>query len=365
MTTLSLRAVNRATLARQHLIERAEGSVEDMVAHLLGLQAQAPFPPYTGLWTRLVGFRPEHLADALVDRRVVRIVLMRGTVHLVTADDAAFLRSVTQVILDRDLRTNAAHSGPLAGVDLAKIAELARSLLDENALTGRELGAALAEHLPDRAPASLAHAARGLLPLVQVPPRAVWGKAGQTRYRTLEHWVDRTIDPAPDLTRLVERYLAAFGPATVADIQAWSGLTRLREIVDPMRPTLRTFTDPAGRELFDLPDAPRPDPDLPVPVRLLPEFDNLLLSYADRTRVMTDEYRKRLLGTKNAVFPGTLLVDGFLSGEWTIAKERKSVTLTLVPYHRLPKRDISALVEEATRLLEWAHPTAESREVRL
>jgi hypothetical protein len=363
MTTLSLRAVNRATLARQHLIERVDWSAEDMITHLLGLQAQAPFPPYTGLWTRLAGFRPEHLADALVDRRVVRIVLMRGTVHLVTAEDAAFLRPLTQVIMDRDLRTNAAHRAALADVDLAKVADLARSILDENALTGRELGAALAEHLPDHPPGSLTHAARGLLPLVQIPPRAVWGQSGSTRYRTAEHWLGRELDPAPDPARLVERYLAAFGPASVADIQAWSGLTRLREVVDPLRPALRTFTDPQGRELFDLPDAPRPDPDLPVPVRFLAEFDNVLLGYADRTRMMTEENRKLLFGRKNGVFPGTVLVDGFLRGEWTITKERNTVALTLFLYDRLTKRDKAALEKEGTRLLEWTHPTAESHEI--
>lgn len=365
MTTLSLRAVNRATLARQHLIERVERPAEDMITHLLGLQAQAPFPPYTGLWARLIGFRQEELASALVDRRVVRIALMRGTVHLVTAADAAFLRPLTQPIMDSDLRLRSAPGGVLADVDLTKVAGVAREILEADPLTGRELGGALAEHFPDHPPGMLAHAARGLLPLVQIPPRAVWGQAGQTRYRTAEHWLDRALDPAPDPARLVERYLAAFGPASVADLQAWSGLTRLREVVEPLRPSLRTFTDPAGRELFDLPDALRPDPDLPVPVRFLAEFDNVLLGYADRTRMMTEENRKLLFGRKNGVFPGTVLIDGFLRGEWTITRERKAVALTVLPYDRLTKRETAALTKEGTHLLEWTHPTAETREVRI
>ena len=363
MEVLSLRAVNRATLARQLLVERAARTAEEAVEHLVGLQAQAPFPPYTGLWTRLAGFRPEHLADALLERRVVRVVLMRGTVHLVTAADACFLRPLVQVIMDRDLGTNTLHARHLAAVDVAKVADAARLALEERSLTAKELGGVLAERWPDVPPGSLAHAARGLLALVQVPPRAVWGRAGQTAYRTTEHWLGRPLDPAPELARLVRRYLAAFGPATVNDIQAWSGLTRLREVVEPLRPELRVFADEQGRELFDLPDAPRPPADLPVPVRFLPEFDNLLLSHADRTRVIREELRKRLFGVKNGVFPGTFLVDGFVRGAWRLTKQRKAATLTITPWATVSKRDTAALVREGARMLEFAAADAQTRDV--
>jgi hypothetical protein len=161
----------------------------------------------------------------------------------------------------------------------------------------------------------------------------------------------------------VWRYLAAFGPATVADLQAWSGLTRLREVVEPLRPSLAVFTDESGRELFDLPDAPRPPADLPVPVRFLPEFDNLLLSHADRTRVMSEELRKRLFGVKNGVFPGTFLVDGFLRGAWRITRQRKAATLTITPWAKVSKKDTAALVREGARMLEFAAAEAESRDV--
>jgi hypothetical protein len=365
VTVLSLRALNRATLARQLLIERDTRSAEDAVEHLVGMQAQAPFPPYTGLWTRLTDFAPTALADALVERRVVRIVLMRGTVHLVTAADAGFLRPLVQPIMSRDLRTNTMHAPGLVGLDLDELAAAAREALAAESHTGKELGAALARRWPDRPAAALAHAARGLLPLVQVPPRAVWGRSGQTRYRTAEDWLGRPLDPDPDPARLVVRYLGAFGPASVADVQAWSGLTRLREVVEPLRPSLRVFADESGRELFDLPDAPRPDADIPVPVRFLPEFDNLLLSHADRTRVMSEEHRKRLFFSKNGVFPGTFLVDGFLRGEWRITKQRNEATLTITPYAKLSTKDASALTREGTRLLEFAAADAESREVRL
>nr|WP_291410954.1 winged helix DNA-binding domain-containing protein [Actinophytocola sp.] len=363
MTVLSLRAINRATLARQLLVERDTRSAEDAVEHLVGMQAQAPFPPYTGLWTRLVDFRPAALADALLERRVVRIALMRGTVHLVTAADAGFLRPLVQVIMDRDLRTNTLHARNLDGADLTKIADAARLALEEKAHTAKELGETLAERWPNIVPSSLAHVARGLLPLVQVPPRAVWGRAGQTAYRTSEHWLGRPLDASPDPARLVRRYLGAFGPATVNDIQAWSGLTRLREVVEPLRPTLRVFADEQGRELLDLPDAPRPPADLPVPVRFLPEFDNVLLSHADRTRVMSEEHRKRLFAVRNGVIPGTVLVDGFLRGAWRITRQRKAATLTITRWAKVSKKDTAALVREGARMLEFAATDADTRDV--
>lgn len=361
MERLSLRAVNRATLARQQLLARVDRSAVEMVEHLVGLQAQSPFPPYTGLWTRLVDFQPGELADALVERQVVRIALMRGTVHLVSATDACFLRPLIQPLLDRDLRTNTQHAAGLAGLDLPKLADAVRDVLAERPHTAKELGAALSERWPDRPAAALAHAARGLLPLVQVPPRAVWGRSGQTAYHTAEHWLDRELDKSPDPKRMVARYLAAFGPASVADVQTWAGVTRLREVTDGM--DLVAFAGEDGRELLDLPDAPRPDEDTPAPVRLLPEFDNLLLSYADRTRVMAEEHRKRLFGVKNGVFPGTFLVDGFLRGSWRLTTRRKSAVLTITPWARTTKKDLTAVTREGMRMLEFAAATAETRDV--
>ncbi|MGB3443254.1 MAG: winged helix DNA-binding domain-containing protein [Actinophytocola sp.] len=361
MGTLSLRAINRATLARQHLLARSGMPAIGMIEHLVGMQAQAPFPPYTGLWTRLTDFQPAELADALVDRQVVRIALMRGTVHLVSAADACFLRPLIQPLLDRDLRTNALHARHLTDLDLPKLADLARQALAGQPLTAKELGAALAEPWPDREPDALAHAVRGLLPLVQTPPRAVWGRSGQTKYHTAEHWLGRDLDKSPDPKRMAERYLAAFGPASVADLQAWAGLTRLREVTDTL--DVRRFTADDGRELLDLPDAPRPDEDTPAPVRFLPEFDNLLLSYVDRTRVLTEEHRKRLFGVKNGVFPGTLLVDGFVRGAWRITRQRKSAVLTITPWARTTKKDQAALIKEGTRLLEFHAPGADTKDV--
>lgn len=363
MDTLSLRAVNRATLARQHLLHRTPQPAIHMIEHLVGMQAQAPFPPYTGLWTRLTDFHPTELADLLIERHVVRIALMRGTVHLVTAADACFLRPLIQPLLDRDLRTNTQWARHLTDLDLTKLADTARTVLAERPHTPKELGTALTEHWPDREPGALTHAARGLLPLIQVPPRAVWGRSGHTAYQTAEHWLHRELDPTPDPRRMITRYLTAFGPATIADLQTWAGLTRLREVTETL--DLRTFHTDDGRELYDLPDAPRPDADIPAPVRFLPEFDNVLLSYADRTRVMNDEHRKRLFGVKNGVFPGTFLVDGFVRGSWRLTRQRTSAVLTITPWARTTKKDLTALTAEGLRLLDFAAADADTRDVHI
>ena len=362
MTTLSLRALNRATLERQLLLRPAEMSAYDAIEHLAGLQAQAPFPPYYALWARLKGFRPDELSQLLLERQVVRIVLMRGTVHLVSAADALAWRPVLQVILDRDLLTNTMHAKPLKDLDHAEVASAARDLLSGRPHSSPELGAELARRWPETATASLTHLARAKLPLVQVPPRGVWGKAGQTTYQVLDEWVGSPLAAPPDPAGLISRYLGAFGPASVADVQAWSGLTRLGEIAERM--DLRKFRDPGGRELIDLADAPRPDEDTPAPARLLGPFDQMALSFADRTRVISDAARKRVI-SHNGLVKGTLLVDGTVRGFWEIKKVRKAATLELTPFEKLLKRDVSALASAGGRLLTWAEPDAETHDVQV
>ncbi|MCU1398191.1 MAG: hypothetical protein JWN62_1300 [Acidimicrobiales bacterium] len=347
---LTMRAVNRATLARQHLLERSSMDAVDAIAHLVGLQAQAPFAPYYGLWSRLDGFASSELSAAIVDRRVVRVVLMRGTVHLVVAADCLGLRALMQPIMNRDLRTNSLHARELVGLDLGAVAAAAIELLSAAALTPKELGSLLADRFPGVAPASLAHAARDLLPLVQVPPRAVWGSRGAARSMTAQAWLGDLVSPVITIDRLVERYLAAFGPASVKDMQTWSGLTRLREVFERV-PGLLRFAGQHGDELFDVADAPRPDPDTPAPVRLLADFDNLLLSHADRRRVMTDENRRRLFDVKNGIIPGALMVDGSVAGTWSITGTRVSSVVEIRPYdHLLPSEEADA-VAEGERLL--------------
>ena len=361
METLSRKALNRATLERQLLLRRAKMSAYDAVEHLAGLQAQAPFPPYYALWPRLHGFQPSELAELLESRRVVRIALMRGTVHLVTAADALAWRPVVQVIYERDLKQNAQHAREIAGLDHDLVAGAARELLSRAPLSTTALGTELARRWPDVATASLTHLARGKLPLVQVPPRAIWGKAGQTTYACLDEWAGAPLSP-PSPAALIARYLRAFGPASVADVQAWAGITRLGEVAAEM--DLRRYRDPDGRELLDLPELTLPDEDVPAPPRLLGPFDQMILSYADRTRIISDEYRKRVI-SHNGLVKGTLLVGGFVRGFWEIKASKKAAAVELSPFEKLPKRDLAALESAAGQLVRWAEPDAETQDVRM
>ncbi|MEU1435295.1 winged helix DNA-binding domain-containing protein [Streptomyces sp. NPDC005786] len=310
---LSPRALGRATLERQLLLRRAAMSAKDAVRHLVGLQAQNTKPPYYQLLARLEGFEPAELAGLMESREVVRIVTLRSTIHTHTADDALTLRPLVQEARDRELRM---FRKGLAGVDLDLLRDLGRAYVDQTPRTPKEIREHLLAQWPDADPQALSTAARCLLPLVQVTPRGVWGQSGQVALTTAEHWLDRpsATAPAPDGTVL--RYLAAFGPASVKDMQTWAGLTRMREVFDRLRPQLITFRDENGVELFDLPDAPRPDADTPAPPRFLPEFDNVLLGHADRTRVIPLALKGRN-GVGNQAY-GSVLVDGFLAAIWRL-----------------------------------------------
>jgi hypothetical protein len=360
---LTHRELNRALLARQLLLEPDTGrDALAAVEHLVGMQAQAPFPPYYGLWSRLDGFRPDDLATLISTRSVVRIALLRGTIHLVSARDCMPLRAIVQPVLDRAFRTN--QYKRLTGVDLAELAVRGRELVDAEPMTFSELGRALAQRWPGNPPADLAQGVRALVPLVQVPPRAVWGQAGVPRHTSAEAWLGLLPVPDPavpggaavlDHAALVRRYLAAFGPATVRDIQAWSGLTGLRAAVEELRAMLVTFRDEAGAELFDLQDAPRPPGDAPAPVRLVAEFDNLVLSHADRTRIFAGVDMARMYSI-NGIVPGSVLVDGFVAGLWRIVTARKTATLTIELWEDVTDR--RTITGEAERLLAFAAPGA-------
>jgi hypothetical protein len=358
---LGRRALNRALLARQGLLRRWTISPAEAVERLVGMQSQAPDPPYVGLWTRLDGFRPEDLARLVEERAVVRIALMRSTIHLVTARDCLALRPLLQPVIERSFRGGFGRR--LEGVGDAALADAARALVEERPRTFAEIGAALGERWPDRDPAALSAAARTLLPLVQVPPRGLWGRSGPAAHTTAEAWLGRPLETGYPVDDVVLRYLAAFGPASVADVQTWSGLTRLKDAVERLRPGLRVFRDDEGRELFDLPDAPRPDPDTPAPARFMAEWDNVVLSHADRTRVITEEHRRRIF-TPNGIFPGTILVDGYVAGTWKIERSRGAATLRVEPFAPLAADDQAALAAEGERLLDFAAAEIPAREVR-
>jgi hypothetical protein len=359
---LSSRAINRATLSRQLLLRRASLRPEQAIAQLVGMQAQAPFPPYTGLWTRLAGFEPDDLGRLLLDRAVVRIALMRSTVHLVTADDCLALRPVLQPMLERTARTQYARQ--LTGVAVEEIVDAGRELVEEQPRDTAELARLLMRRWPDVDRNALLNVVRAALPLVQLPPRAVWGRSGRTIVTTAGAWLGRPVayQAAPD--DLVRRFFAAFGPASVADAQKWSGLTRLREVVDRLRPGLRVFRDEVGVELFDVPDAPRPAEDTAAPVRFLPEFDNLLLAYADGRRVLAPERRPAVF-TVNGIIRATVLVDGFAEALWKVTTEKGAAVLEIQPFERLPARARAAVESEGARLLEFAAADATTRDVRI
>jgi hypothetical protein len=366
---LSLRAINRATLARQLLLERSPLSPIAAVEHLVGLQSQTPQTWYTGLWSRLVDFDPSAFGGLLETRLVVRLSMMRSTIHLVSARDALALRPLVQSVGERGALS--AYGRYWAGLDLDAVAVAARSLLEkaEQPLTFAELGALLKLEWPERDAPALAQAARTLLALVQTPPRGVWGKSGQSRHATIESWLGQNLDGAASVDTMVQRYLGAFGPASVRDVQAWSGLTRLAEVVDRLRPQLRLYLDDSGRELFDLQDAPRPAEDHPAPIRFLYDFDNILLSHADRSRMFSEDARVlgavKDLAVKNGVLPSFLLIDGFVGATWSLSRERRTASLTIRPFAPIdgPRRD--ELEREAAALLAFSAPDAETTDLRI
>lgn len=359
---LTDRALGRATLARQHLLRRSSTDALSMIEHLLGLQAQAPLAPYFALWTRIRSFRPDALSDLLESRAVVRIALMRGTVFAVSGADAHALRPWVQPVLDRGVDANKAHRIGLEGLDRSALVSVARALLAGTPMSQAELRPLLAERFPDQDPAALAHAVRCLLPLVQVPPRGLWGRSGQPRLAHLDEYVGPPPAlPGPD--RLILRYLAAFGPASVKDVQTWCGLTRLAEIVDRLRPQLVVFRDERGTELFDLPDAPRPDPSAPAPVRILAPFDNVLLSHADRTRFVSEEHRKRIMA-ENGIIAPLLLVGGTVAGSARVTTDRTTAAVEMTLWRTVTASARSALDAEGMRLLNFATPEVETHDVR-
>jgi hypothetical protein len=363
---LTARALNRATLARQFLLERTERPAVDVIGHLVGMQAQEPHNPYLALWSRLEGFRPDELSQLLLDRKVVRIVVMRGTVHLVTADDCLVLRPLVQPVLDKEIARHPEFAPGLVGVDLEPVLAFVRELVADQPHSGRQLRAALADRFPEHHAAALAYACRNFLPFVQVPPRGVWGRSAQVSSTTAEAWLGRPLATDPSIDDVVLRYFGAFGPATVADVAAWSRLTGFREIVERLRPRLRTFRDERGRELFDLPDAPRPDPGTPAPARFLPEYDNVLLSHADRTRFASDEDRARLFAGERTV-RGTVLHDGTTVGTWWIDRPKGGATATIVVDHLggLPERSIAEVGAEAAEVVRFQAGDAEAHDVRM
>jgi Winged helix DNA-binding domain len=358
------RALNRALLDRQLLLRRADLQPSEAIEHLLGLQAQEPLPPYYGLWSRLDSFDPNELGRMLTEREVVRMTLMRGTVHLVTVRDALLLRPLLQPVIERV--HNGSFGRRMAGADLEQLAAAVREFLADEQLTARELGRRVVERGIGEDVEAMGAAVRAYVPLVQVPPRGVWGAGGQAKYAPLESWTGREQEAAPSIDEVVLRYLGSFGPASVMDLQYWSGLTKLKEIFERLRPQLVTFRNEDGKELFDLPDAPRPDPETPAPVRFVGEYDNVLLGHANRRRIIPADFPWQGMLAPGR-FVSNLLVDGVVRATWWIEREGKGkqrATLAIRPFRRLPRAEREEVSAEAQRMIEFAAPDAEARDVR-
>jgi hypothetical protein len=347
-------------LARQLLLERASVPPLKVLERLVGMQAQTPRSPYTAMWSRLACFDPLALSRLIASRRAVRIALMRSTIHLVSAPDALLLRPLVEPILMKEL-TAPTWARQLVGVDFTVLQAAAREIVETRPCTPKELGAALLSAFPGAPPAALAHAARSLLPLVQVPPRGLWDGAGPTTLTTADHWLGKPVSTDSTWDGVVLRYLAAFGPATAADAVAWAKVPGMVDVFERLRPRLKMLHDERGRELFDLIRAPRPPASTPAPPRFLPDFDNVLLSHADRGHIFADEHR-RAIQTSNGVVPGTLLVDGTVAAAWSVERDGEHAVLRVRTLTDIPRSEHAPIREEGLGLLALLAP-ATRREV--
>lgn len=359
---LSLRALNRATLARQLLLRRQKSTVVAAVERVAGLQAQVPRPPFIGLWSRISGFQRAHLVAAIDRREIVRGTLMRATIHLVSREDFIAWRPTIQPVLTRLM--NSVLRRALHTFDIDRIVTSAEARLHENPCTFAELRTYFRQEFPGMNDQAMGLIVRMLVPLIQIPkPGQPWAYHAAADFAVASNWLDEDMAAVSCADRLALRYLAAFGPATGQDFQMWSGLPGGRAILDALRPKLRVRPDGNGRELFDLPRAPLPDEDEDAPARFLPEWDNVLLGHADRRRMIHDGHRKSLI-TRNLLVPASFLIDGFVAGTWAVKRsvkaKKRHVRLVLKPFHKLDQRRRIALEQEGEQLLRFMEPDAET-----
>jgi hypothetical protein len=342
---LSARRLNRTLLHRQRLLERVEATPQELVGQLVGLQAQENMSPYLSLAARLTTFDPHDVTAGLEDRSLVRLLTMRGTVHLLTADDALALRQWTAPVHEREI-TVSQSVGPAREVDREAFLAALSELLADGPQPQKAIGTALAERFPGPSPTQLGQLARSVAPLVQCPPRGTWNGSGGVVYQYADRWLGRPL-VEPDVPEIVRRYLRAFGPATAADVTTWSGVTRLGPVLKAMD-DLVTHQDPAGKVLHDVADGDLAEEDAPAPVRLLGQYDNLWLSHAGRDRVTTPESRKSWMGV-NGGLASTVFADGMLVGLWRVTDGRVEVLSTI---RTLTARERSELDDEIARVDE-------------
>lgn len=362
MDVLDLHRLNRATLARQGLLERSAIGVPELLARVGGLQAQLPAPPVIGLWSRIARFdRAQYLA-AVRSGSVVRGTTLRGTLHLHERDDYRALRMTIQPVLDSYVRGLGSR---VRAEDLQLALDVGRAAFERGPCTIAQLKALLAEHFPQSLPQGLVGAVRSSLQLLIVPdPEVPDGWKANAPFVLARSVVGDTLAPADD-AQLVRRFFECLGPGTTKDIQVWSGRRGLRSTVERLLDTgeLIELSTWEGDVLLDLPDAPRPDSDVVAPPRYLPMWDNLVLSHADRSRVIDPAF-KPYLASRNGMTPATFLVDGFVHGTWRADPTGDDATLTLSPFRQVPMRHEDALVAEGEALLRLLFPGASRHLVR-
>jgi hypothetical protein len=335
---LTVRELNRAVLERQLLTRRRRLSATVVIERLVGLQAQWPPAPYVGIWTRTAGFRREQLERALASGAVLKASVMRQTLHLVTPRDYGLIRAAMS-------ETNFPWESNLA----KRLAPSVRSFALDGPIRAEE-GIAHLEREHDLGGVNARQAwraARVRAHLVHHHETALWNARPEGRYVAVAE--PEPLIPLEARAELLRRYLAVFGPASRSDMAAWSkmyvpGITRSLELLEP----LRRFRDEQGRELYDVPRGPLPAADSAAPVRFLPKWDNLLLAWADRTRVLPEEYRKTVI-KMNGDVAQTILVDGFVAGTWRVNEGR----VVVEPFERLPRSARDEVEEERRRLEAW------------
>jgi hypothetical protein len=345
------------------LLERDTIAPLPAIERLVGLQAQIPRPPFMGLWTRLQHFEREDLLWLLREKKVVRATAMRGTIHLLSTKDFLAFRPLLGPMLARGAQSQLGKR--IGGVDVEALYAAGRTFFAKTPAPFDDFRKSLEKDHSSVDIRAMAYTVRMGIPLVMVPTDGTWGFPANAGFTLAEKWLGQKIESSDvSLENLVLRYLAAFGPATPPDAQTWSGIGGLREAFETLRPKLVTFRDERKRELFDLPKAPRPDEDTPAPVRFLPEYDNIVLAHQDRTRIVADEHRSKLI-LKNLQVVGSFLVDGFGAGIWRIEKRKKTAVLQLKPFAPIPKRMVGPLEEEGEAMLGFLDPEATTREVRV
>ncbi|MEV0249100.1 winged helix DNA-binding domain-containing protein [Nocardia sp. NPDC050712] len=354
---LSNRVLNRTLLARQHLLERCTLTTPQMCDHLIGLQAQDVPPPFVGLWSRVADFDPATVSDALEDRSLVRITLMRGTIHLVTPADALRIAPHIQPELEKAPFRKGFNFGAMVGLDPDEVRAHGEAVLGDEPMSAADIRARAAELYPDRDAGAVLQTWLYQLPVLQTPPRGRWKDNSRPVWSRVEPWLGAPLDPSYPLSELLLRYLGAFGPASTMDMQAWSRLTGIKKAVDQLGDRVRTYTDDRGRTLYDVAGAELADPDRPAPARLLGWYDNAVLSHQDRSRIVPEGNSARLRTSTTLV--SSILLDGYLAGLYKIFPKGGAARLRISPARPWTRAECAEVEAEAHALLAFLEPDLE------